>query len=249
MKMRFVNIAVTALVVFAVCVSALPAWAGLRTETKRERALREKPRPARAGYEEVLRLFLSAHYAEAEQEAARALSSGASQADEIRYFQGLSLSKLGRFAEARSAFGAVERSGAPQELKARAAVGFADAFFFEKNFPAALSAYKSALERYPRSDEAPYFSDQIEKVSGLVHTPDPVIQNVPVEYRVQIGVFSEPRNAKVLAKKVASAGYASFVETEGTRVRVFAGKCARREDAEALAERLKKDGYPTTIRS
>jgi DedD protein len=68
----------------------------------------------------------------------------------------------------------------------------------------------------------------------------------PGEWIVQVGSFRRQANAEVLRDKLKSGGFDAFVETAeagtGPVYRVRIGPHARRDEAEALVERLKEQG-------
>ncbi|MGH8729234.1 MAG: SPOR domain-containing protein [Burkholderiales bacterium] len=67
------------------------------------------------------------------------------------------------------------------------------------------------------------------------------------EFVVQLGAFSNPKNAKQTQNKLKSAGIKTYTETvesgEGKTIRVRAGPYSSREQAEKIRDRLKAMGY------
>lgn len=75
---------------------------------------------------------------------------------------------------------------------------------------------------------------------------EPEPESEPGEWIVQAGSFRRQANAEVLRDKLKSGGFDAFVETAeagtGPVYRVRIGPHARRDEAEALVERLKEQG-------
>ena len=68
---------------------------------------------------------------------------------------------------------------------------------------------------------------------------------------VQLGSFSRPENAERLVKQLKAKHYDAFVSRTGagvkTRYRVRVGPEKERAQAQALAERLKREGQQVSI--
>ena len=71
----------------------------------------------------------------------------------------------------------------------------------------------------------------------------------PAYYTVQVGSFASERNAGALLAKLLKIHYDAYLERDEAfrHVRVRVGKLPSRGEAMMLAERLRKDGYPTKI--
>ncbi len=62
-------------------------------------------------------------------------------------------------------------------------------------------------------------------------------------YRVQLGAFTESKNADALAKKLKAAGFESYVVKAGSFYKVQTGAFRQKGNAEQLAEKLSKAGF------
>lgn len=62
-------------------------------------------------------------------------------------------------------------------------------------------------------------------------------------YRVQLGAFTESKNADALAKKLKAAGFESYVVKAGSFYKVQTGVFRQKGNAEQLAEKLSKAGF------
>lgn len=63
------------------------------------------------------------------------------------------------------------------------------------------------------------------------------------DYVVQLGAFSHSANVKQLREKLSAAGFKSYTEKAGEKIRVRAGPFPTREAAEKAREKLKKMGH------
>ncbi|MBI3253011.1 MAG: SPOR domain-containing protein [Candidatus Omnitrophica bacterium] len=215
--------------------------------------------------DEIRADFLKEDYASAGKKAERFLARNPSggESEEILYLEALSLIGLKRPAEAREKLNRLSGSSDPA-LRASAAVSAADSFYSEGNADAAYEHYEAALARDPAGAEAPYLKVRLSELEprrskppGILFLPPapvPLKQMAAEEapfFAVQVGSFSRKRNADGLLKKLLGRGYDAYLENnkdakrEFYRVRV--GKAASKEEAEALARHLEKDGYPTKI--
>jgi cell division septation protein DedD len=107
-----------------------------------------------------------------------------------------------------------------------------------------LWAYLRALEggvrlRYEQA-LAPGLSLVVEKRGAL--------RTLPV-WRVQVGAFANPENARRLASQMRAQGWVAFVDEVDGLHKVRVGSFATRREAEQVAERLRQDGLATWVLS
>ncbi len=242
-----------------------------RAQTKRERAARGPARvqtwaPEETAYQKIHRSFLKDEYSNADVLADQYLASNptATDADEIRYLQALSLLKLDRPDEARQKLRQLEDSTANPELKANASASIADSYYYEGNHARAYESYKETMKKYSSSDQQDYLRERLLELSAefgyTVPPPKPISPAQPPRprqmsteearfYAVQVGSFSKPRNADQLAKKLTRQGYAAYVADDRShgmnRVRV--GRFSSKQEAAQWETKLRREGYPTKI--
>lgn len=74
------------------------------------------------------------------------------------------------------------------------------------------------------------------------------LRALPV-WRVQVGAFANPENARRLAARTRTMGLVSFVDELDGLYKVRVGSFATRREAEQLADRLRQEGLPTWVLS
>ena len=236
-------------------------------ETKRERLKREAqergfvvtdterraPEAAVQPFmEKMYENFLKGNYSETESLAGDYLISHASfqDADEAAYLQALSLLKLGRLEEARLKLNKLGQSARSASLRAGACASLGDSYAAEHRPDLALLWYQEVVEKYPETDEASYARDEIRKIGKPAgKTEAKTSAPVGLFYTVQVGSFSDERNAKALIKKLESHEYNAYLEKDDAKrfFRVRVGRLGRKEDARVLETSLKQEGYSTRI--
>ena len=85
----------------------------------------------------------------------------------------------------------------------------------------------------------------LEKFLGLKRKLDRPPQPPPTEkfYKVQVGAFSERKNADDLVNDLEKIGHKPFINYEDKLYKVQVGAFSKKENAEDLATILKKEGY------
>jgi len=245
------------------------------------RAAGDHARPSEELYRGLHERFLSEDYASAERTADEylAVAPGAPHADDVRYLRALCLSRLGRAGEAREALRGIEASSTSDELRAAVSASTARTYDAAGDRDAAYRAYKDTLRRYPRGEDVPLVLSRLTELAsenGLAAEevfyrerlarefpgmsvpasirPAPLGFGAVEEravYSVQVGSFSNARNARALIGRLKRAGYEAYGsdETVSGRAlhRVRVGRFAGRQDALAEEARLRHDGYSTRL--
>ncbi len=230
-------------------------------ETKRERREREARESSGPSsdtlYQRIHENFLRENYAAVDTLSQEYLSRGRdrSNTEDVLYLQSLSLLKLNRSEEARVKLSRLENDSASSDARASAHASIADSYYYEGNFDLAYKSYEETIAKYPASAQAPYVLSRLTELSAkksFPPSPAPLKQMALEEnafYEVQVGSFSKLRNAQGLVDKLLCDRYDAYLKTdESDRMyRVRVGKLSSKEEALALENRLKKEGYPTKI--
>jgi len=193
---------------------------------------------------------------------------------EVLYLTGISYVKLLDFNKARESFrGILDMKGT--KFREKAYIGIADLYFYSKDYRRAIEAYESALNAYPKSDRASgiyynlglsykneneeskanYCFKKVKKDFGSSFEsdedlPSPANQNIRY-YVVQLGAFSDMRNARKLVKRLSRKGYDSYIQRvkkDGkTMYRVRGGKFSNKDYAQRLVRKLKRSRFSAKI--
>ena len=230
-------------------------------ETKRERRQRESRDSGPSDdtlYQKIHESFLKEDYATAQKLSREYLTHGRNKpnTEDVLYLESLSLLKLGRAEEARRKLGELEKALSPNARRASPRASVADSYYYEGNLELAYKSYEETLTRYPQSDQTPYVLARLLELSKKKE--DPLLTAAPLRqmaleehrfYTVQVGSFSQHRNAQSLLNKLLHYQYDAYLEKDdsGRRYRVRIGKFSSREEASTLETRLKKEGYSTKI--
>lgn len=217
-------------------------------------------------------LFLEENYAKTVSEADRliALTGSAPEKEELHYLKALALIKEGRFRDSRNCFEGM-LLGFPRGRRLfDAKVGIGDTYYLEGDYAAAIRIYEDIMKEYPDKANMAivyYRLGECYRSSGIRDKADAFFERVreaaplsfeakmaPAEYfSVQVGAFKSKANAERLARDLPRAYGERYVETGsssgrgGALYKVRIGRRASREDALALAAKLKKNGYETKI--
>lgn len=208
------------------------------------------------------KLFLEGRYKEVVDEASRKIESRSGRTDEVYYLKGLSELKLNRFSDARDSFNKILSKYQQSKLTFDAYTGIGDAYFLEGNVNEALRVYNEILVKFPEDRNITVIRDRINDCRskmGLTEKPKPAgnveyektHQEISGNFSVQVGSFGSKNNAQKFEKKLRAKGYDSYIDLpvaeHDNLYRVKVGKLQSRQDAENLANRLKRDGYRTAI--
>ena len=149
-----------------------------------------------------------------------------------------------------------------------------DAYASNNNFTAAQASAASFLQKYPGNEharEVEVLSAKFGSMAGdsrispaaastpgndasdmdIVLASDPAGNAGPEVFWVQVGAFSNVRNADNLASKLSAASYATTVspsEAKGKSIyKVRVGPYYARADALGVSKKLSRQGYPTKV--
>ena len=203
--------------------------------------------------EKIYESFLKENYSETESLAANYLSTHASfqDAQEIAYLQALSLLKLGRTQQARVKLNLIAQSKRSSLIVAAACNSLGDSYFAENHRDLALLWYEEVPQKYAGSDEAAYAESQIQKIGkNFKKMNTEPISSGAMPYTVQVGSFSNEKNALALVQKLESEKrYDAYLEKDesGRLFRVRVGHLDSKQNAMTLESSLQKEGYPTRI--
>ncbi len=193
---------------------------------------------------------------------------------QAEYYLGLSQLRMGRYAEARSAFQIVMSAADSQDLYDRAALGMIEALYTPGFYKDALKAEEDLLHKSPHSSflsliylkmarthlkltqwglAKEYLQKIINEFPQSMEAP--IAQSLMEEkeyFAVQVGSFLEKDRAMELMEQLKTNGqYAYIVETispQGKKFyRVRVGQMASLSDAQTLEAQLAQLGYPTLI--
>lgn len=224
--------------------------------------------------------FLKGDYREAiaEGEKLLAKSPHSKVEDELYYILGLSYLKEGNLLRASDIFEIVMKEFKDSKFEEEAILGLGDTYLLKGDLEKAQWYYEELVRNRPHSKllaQAYSRLSQIgfkkgdrgqgkEYMDKLRHdfplNPEskmdadlPVFQDglLEVYYTVQVGSFSNSRNAKNLSQILLNKGYAAYIEeinsSGKTTYKVRVGKLRLRKEAVDLEKRLTQEGYPTKI--
>jgi tetratricopeptide (TPR) repeat protein len=193
---------------------------------------------------------------------------------EAQYYYGLAQLRLGKFADARSAFQSVMDTHPAQDIFDKAALCLIEGFYMDGFYMDALETANQLLRKSPHSsflsliyfkiagadlklmrwEDAHKFLNKI--INEFPQSPEAPIAKQLLEekqyFAVQVGSFLDKGRALTLIDDLKGSGqYAYVVETNApgrqTYYRVRVGQMSSLNDAEDLKKRLDKLGYPTLI--
>lgn len=92
------------------------------------------------------------------------------------------------------------------------------------------------------------FQDIAQAIAGgILDTLNQEEQRGEPYYRVQVGLFQNPANARRLLQELLEQDVPAFIDDSGPLISVQAGGYERLEEAAELEQRLKRAGYDTLI--
>jgi len=219
--------------------------------------------------------FLKGDYQQCVDECEKVLAhSGYSKdLDELYYMLGISYMKQNNLLRASDVFEIIINEFKDSGFKEDAQLGLGDTYFLKSDYDSAENKYKQILESSQDTrlnglvlfrlaqcslkkgnwQEAQAYQDKLNKDYPLSFEQRLAKDlSVPQFYfTVQVGAFSNMKNARRLCQELSDKGYSSYVVEPGTdneklyRVRV--GKLDSRFETKELEKRLIVEGYPTKI--
>lgn len=224
--------------------------------------------------------FLAGDYKAAITEGEKILASvkESRQLDELYYILGLSYMKDGNYLRASDIFEIILNEFHDSRLREQAQLGLADTLFLREDFVRAQNDYEELLKRDQNTHLKAQLFYRLSKLgfrTGDTETGKEYAQKLKNEfphnsesefaadfcpiprsasemyYSVQVGAFSEKKNADTLTQKLLQKGYPAFIEESyaqaKTSYRVRVGKANTRQEAIVVEKQLAQEGYPTRI--
>jgi len=224
--------------------------------------------------------FLEGDYKSAILEGEKLLAGEAQSArsDELYYILGLSYLKDGNYLRASDIFEIILKEFKNSAFKEETSLGLGDTYFLKgdydqaegyfreliNNNPAtklkALGYYRLSLIGFKKGDTQ-QGQEYLEKLKKEFPASTELLLNrelatlpsysADFSYTVQVGSFSELKNARNLSDKLIKSGYDAYIEEADLRdaktYRVKVGKLKSRAEAVQLQNKLSQAGYPTRI--
>jgi len=220
--------------------------------------------------------FLKGDYKAAifEGEKLMAVCRDSGELDELYYILALSYLKDGNYLRAWDIFEIILNEAADSRFKEEAILGLGDVYFLREDFRRSGQYYEKLLKEHPDTKlkaQAYYRLAQVGFRAGDNQQAGAYLQKIKAEfpqnievrlnnnlpalaeiyYTVQVGSFSEAKNAERLADKLKERGYPAYSEETASRGKAFyrvrVGKFKTRYEAQTQEEQLAKEGYPTRI--
>ncbi|MDP2922814.1 MAG: SPOR domain-containing protein [Candidatus Omnitrophota bacterium] len=220
-----------------------------------------------ASLDDAYKDYLSADYEEALIKAKHLQEN-----DEVLYFLGLTYIKIGNYPQARDYLIRLSKNYPRSQLEVQGFVRFADSYFLEGDLIKAKVSYEDIEKKYPSCSYTPLVYLRLAQIAGkegkwqdkkkyIGKLKEKYAQSVESRFiddleesddffTIQIGAFSNKKNASMLKQELADRPDIYIVEDkkEGNVLyKVRAGKFASRKDAEKVYIKLIKKGYPARI--
>lgn len=189
--------------------------------------------------------------------------------EDALYLDAIRALQSGQYEAARAKLAELERSATDPDLKAEAAAAIGDSFYEQGDMGSARDSYERAIRLYPGNDQTEYIKGRLSQMGQMPAHERPAVSaaqpapsanrdaaQTPVvrtpdrgNFSVQVGSFKAAQNASKLIAQLKGKSYDAYRLKIGKLYRVRVGHLASRSDAEGLAARLQKDGYPTRVTS
>lgn len=260
----FISRSIT-LMLLAVFVAGEVSFAGMPGQvlTKRERALEEARETGSSSsdlYEKIQESYLKGDYASSLKKSQEFLRKTGERInrDEVLYLEALSFVKLGRYPEAHRDLGSLQKTASTERWRKSAFVADADLYVLEGKPFIAYPIYQNLLSSKEDFDEKDYVREAANKLnaaqvsanrSATPFISKPVKESGVVIYTVQLGSFSDRKNAQSLLERALSLHYDAHLVPDQTRglYRVRVGQSTTRSVMEDLTKRLQKDGLRADV--
>ncbi|MBU1124562.1 MAG: SPOR domain-containing protein [Candidatus Omnitrophica bacterium] len=230
--------------------------------------------------ERLKKYFLAGEYTQAIREGERLLAEDPSSAssDDLYYLLGLSYLKDRDYLRASDIFEIILNEFKGSRLRDVATLGLADTYFLQGNMFSAKKYYQELLlgaakencgaQAYYRLSQIAFKEGntlQAQEYLALLKNEFPLNleskgeeeicvlseSGVTLCYSVQVGSFSNEKNAQNLLRKLKKDNYLAYIEvtTKGGRPfhQVRIGKFQTRPEAVTFERKLAQEGYPTRI--
>jgi len=204
----------------------------------------------------------------------RAVSSEQALGEEGHYIMGLSFLKLEQPQEARRSFEFVLENYPATRRKEEVLLGVADSYYIEKVFDNAEKYYKELIEKFPKTDYASMVYlrlGECQRKQGKWQDAEASFCKILCDYplsleskaakvfleeriscfSIQAGAFSKRRNGENFSAVLRKRGYDAYIEKtyEDDRLiyRVKVGKFATQGEADAVAAKLREEGFTVKV--
>jgi len=192
--------------------------------------------------------------------------------DNTLYVLGLIYLKIGNYPQARDYFKKLQNNFSHSELYQQSLIKFADSYFMEEDFQKAKKSYEQIIEKYPLCNYNSMLYLRLAQIANkegnwaekkkyinLIKEKHPqcnearFIDTLDTDcnfFTVQIGAFSNKKNAYALMREVSRDIQAYIVEDKDDEFilyKVRVGKFKDRQAAVRLSIKLLKKGYPARI--
>ncbi len=196
------------------------------------------------------------------------------QADQARYYSGLSQLRLNNYTKARGVFERLKASASDAKFIDQARIGIVDSYSMEGEYQQAIHQAENFLKTKPESELMSLIylklarahlklarwetaKGYLKKImdqypQSLEYHPARQLLEEKQYFAVQLGAFLDRGNAESLMEDLKAKGeYAYIVETTNAQgqkfYRVRVGQFSGLKEAEGLMTRLSQEGYPTLI--
>ncbi len=256
LKLRLLHLVFFALVLFAICPKplAIPAYA--------------------LNLENLKVYFLQGDYKSAIIEGEKILADAkhSSDLDELYYILALNYLKDGNYLRASDIFEIILREFRDSKFKEEVNLSLADTYFLRGDFAKAENYYRQLFNNNPRTKlKALIFyrlaqcgfkkgdTQQAKEYLSKLKNECPLNLesgfsndiSTDVYYTVQVGSFSNIKNANNLVQRLNRKGYPAYTEEVNFQGKVSyrarVGKFNSRQEAADLENKLSREGYPTKI--
>jgi len=200
---------------------------------------------ARSGiFSNVETLILKDAYPQAARECEKILASydRAAIKSKAYYLLGICFLKEAKYDEARRTFNKILHQYHRSKFCDDATLAIADSYLLAGDYQKARQSYERFLQDFSRSPLA-----SIARMRLATHKEGR--DAVSSYFSVQLGCFSNKRNAEKLRDELINNGYQAYISEliSDSLYRVRAGRFNTRLQAEFLEQRLKAEGYTTKI--
>ena len=192
---------------------------------------------------------------------------------EYVYLAGLGYLKSSNFDEAREQFQEVAQNHPKSPEVEKALIGIADSYYLEGKTEEALERYLAIHRKYRKSPWGNYVVYRLGQcyqsigysqsatwyfehlIQEAPHSPEAKLAQVRLKegflFSVQVGVFSDSRNANRMDRLLRSKGFQPFIaeSEEGGQslYRIRVGQFITQKEAIELANRLKEEGFSARV--
>ncbi len=194
------------------------------------------------------------------------------ESGEALYYLGLSYTKIGEYAKARTYFRRILRRFPDSSFYESSMVKISDTYFLEKNYPRAKELYHEIEQRSSSDDFSPVVLLRLAQIAsrqGKWDEKSKYIKRIKSKYpkssemkfirvlealgdffTIQVGAFSVKKNARDLTEELKGE-YSPYIvkEKKGNYLlyKVRVGRFKNRYDAQGVSSKLLDEGYPARI--